>query len=138
MIAKGEVLSRSKGASGFGSGAIVCCPAICAAAVRTRSTTACSPVRFAFFGKPRQVVAVVPGRLLMPVEAAVVTMAAEAPDKPAGGLRPVDLAVNNRLHNGVQLIRRQQAKLADEIDFCPPTARRSCVTCPGWLLSALV
>ncbi len=34
-------------------------------------------------------------------------MAAEAPDKPAGGLRPVDLAVNNRLHNGVQLIRRQ-------------------------------
>ena len=33
MIAKGEVVSRSKGASGYGSGAIVCCPAICAAAV---------------------------------------------------------------------------------------------------------
>ena len=31
-----------EGASGFGSGAIVCCPAICAAAVRTRSTTPCS------------------------------------------------------------------------------------------------
>ena len=75
-----------------------------------------------------------PGRLLMPVEAAVVTMAAEAPDKPAGGLRPVDLAVNNRLHNGVQLIRRQQAKLADEIDFLSADGAQILRHLPGMVI----
>lgn len=75
-----------------------------------------------------------PGRLLMPVEAAVVTMAAEAPDKPAGGLRPVDVAVNDRLHNGVQLIRRQQAKLADEIDFLPADGAQILRHLPGMVI----
>lgn len=70
----------------------------------------------------------------MPVEAAVVTMAAEAPDKPAGGLRPVDLAVNNRLHNGVQLIRRQQAKLADEIDFLSADGAQILRHLPGMVI----
>ena len=62
-------------------------------------------------------VAVVAGGLFMPVETAIVTMTAEAPNQAARRLRAVDFAMHDRLHNGVKLLRVQQAEFAHHIDF---------------------
>lgn len=57
------------------------------------------------------------GVLFVPVKTAVMAMAAKAPDKAADGLRAVDLAVHNRLHNVIELRVAKQAKFADQIGF---------------------
>ena len=57
------------------------------------------------------------GELFVPVKTAVMAMAAEAPDKAANGLRTVDFAVHNRLHNVIELRVVEQAKFADQIGF---------------------
>ncbi|MNG78554.1 hypothetical protein D3C79_371340 [compost metagenome] len=64
-----------------------------------------------------QVVAVVTGVLLVPVEAAVVAMTTETPDEAPHRLGTVHLGVDDGLHDVVQLLVIEQAEFPHQIDL---------------------